>query len=411
MNDHARAEFNLIFLMEQYSPESFSRMNEEVFTDSRARKFFCGMRDLVVSGETLDIFSAGWKIGMETAEIAELSGQYIGKNYDQWEFIVKDHFLDVALAKALNATSAQKGLDRYMSLKAEMQRCLDVVDGGGQTETTHERMKRSLVDSVELIPTGIPSIDNRIGGFAAGNFIILAGRPGTGKTALSTSIAWNMARYHSVSVDYHSYEMLDYEIRRRVIARISSIEVKKLRHSRKLTDEERATALACNDEIEQYPIKEHADGISLDALVTSIVRSDAKVIFVDYLQIVPGPKAEKKSAEVTAISNALRQAAKRSGKVIVALSQLNRESDKSATAPVLSNLRDSGAIEQDADMVFFLYDPDSIQNMKSMSHVFTVELIGAKVRDGEVGTKPITFDKAHSHFYDADSHNYEQPVF
>ncbi|MGH8502894.1 MAG: replicative DNA helicase [Gammaproteobacteria bacterium] len=250
-------------------------------------------------------------------------------------------------------------------------------------------------DSVTGIPTGFSEFDEKTAGLQAGDLVIIAGRPSMGKTSFAMNIAEYAAVKQQASVAIFSMEMPGEQIAMRMLASLGRIDQHRLRIG-KLAEED-------------WPRLSSAVSVLTDthlfvddgaALTPTELRARARrlkrehgldLIIVDYLQLmqVPGT-AENRATEISEISRGLKALAKELSVPVVALSQLNRSLEQRPNKrPVMSDLRESGAIEQDADLIAFIYR-DEVYNEDSADKG-TAEIIIAKQRNGPIGTTRLTF--------------------
>ena len=249
----------------------------------------------------------------------------------------------------------------------------------------------------QAIRTGFPSLDRILGGFAQGGFYVMAARPGVGKSALGIALADMMARDRRVL--YVSLEMTEAELNARRVAAVSDITCTfgKLLFERTTEEQDAAIANACG--------KLYAHKLQISAVSTLTVPElelqarnvGAEVVIVDYLGLLSAE--DKRLSEydrVTQISGDLKRLAKRLGCVVLALCQLNRESVSAPgqdTRPRLSQLRSSGAIEQDSDGVLLLHRPEygktETPREASAPQQFFVDV--AKNRHGRTGTAELAW--------------------
>lgn len=233
------------------------------------------------------------------------------------------------------------------------------------------------------LSTGFHALDQRILGMAPGEMIVLAGRPGAGKTALALNVAMNVVnRGHSVVI--YSLEMAQRELIGRIASSETSIPYTDILRA-KLTRDQESALTAFVPRIKQIPL--HIDDDATVHINDIRARSRAMaqkqkidLIIIDYLQLANGD-GKSKYEKVTDVSRGIKLLAREIDCPVIALSQLNRESTKRNGPPDLADLRDSGAIEQDADSVWFLHSPDQ----------YKTELIIAKLRKGQTGSE--WFDK------------------
>lgn len=253
------------------------------------------------------------------------------------------------------------------------------------------------------IPTCFPSLDEKIVGFHPGDFVIIAGRPGMGKTSFALSIAYYMAT-EKIPVMFFSIEMPIKLILLRILSMHSGIPLQRI-ISKNLSDLERSRIVNSANEISKLPMffNDSVQGITQIRSLSKRARDEkgVKAVFIDYLQqIFVEWKVERREEEISTISRLLKSLAKELKIPVVALSQLSREPERRGDnkRPQLSDLRESGSLEQDADLVLMLYR-DHYYNpcQKSVSasenedfdcceRARIAEIIIAKNRNGPTGT-------------------------
>jgi replicative DNA helicase len=223
------------------------------------------------------------------------------------------------------------------------------------------------------VTTGFIDIDNLLGGLQASDLLIVAGRPGMGKTALATNMAFNAARAYAedmaageqvprgAPVLFFSLEMAAQQLSARILSECAEIEMGKIRSGRFLESEWEKFVLTMQD-LSSIPLYiDDTGGISIAQIAARSRRmkreKNVGAIFIDYLQLVePSRRAENRVQEITEVTKGLKALAKELNVPVIALSQLSRGVDaRDDKRPVLSDLRESGSIEQDADVVMFVY--------------------------------------------------------
>ena len=242
------------------------------------------------------------------------------------------------------------------------------------------------------VPTGFVDLDNHLSGLQAGNLIVVAARPGVGKSSLVTNLARNVAVDAGVPVAMFSLEMSRFEIGMRLLCGEARVPWDKVRTGRMHT-EEWTRIVEAAEVLHDSPL------FIVDSGNVTIVDIRAKarrlksryglgLIIVDYLQLMSGhSRTENRQQEVAEISRSLKLLAKELELPVIAVSQLNRNPEsRGDKRPQLSDLRESGAIEQDADIVVFIHRDDSDEQMKGKA-----DLIVAKHRNGPTGSVPLTF--------------------
>ena len=275
--------------------------------------------------------------------------------------------------------------------------------------------------AVTGVPTGFGYFDEKTSGLQRGELVILAGSPSSGKTSLAMNVAFHVAGggtagYEDAVVAVFSMEMSCRQLAERMLAMVAGINQKKLLHGRFEDAEWRQLERALN-QLREPRIFVH----EISAATPSFVRRAARrlkaqhghrldLIVIDYLQLMPseGP-AENRNTELSTITRALKSIAGELEAPVLCLSQLNRLGSKreAGDAPRLQELRDSGAIEQDADLVLFIYSDAAADDAGAAERkVVPTVLDVAKNRNGPVFKVPLIFTKEHTLFREADRRDY-----
>jgi replicative DNA helicase len=270
-------------------------------------------------------------------------------------------------------------------------------------EMEEKETRKKLGLTLDLV-TGFPNIDRASGGLHKSDLIILAARPSMGKTAFALTIARNVAVTFGHSVGVFSLEMSSKQLVTRLMSMETKIESSRLRDSR-LSPDDWAKINTANALINSKIFIDDTPSITLIELKAKARRMKAKhgieLLIVDYLQLMTGP-GENRTQEVSAISQGLKAVAKELDIPVIALSQLSRALEiRPNKRPILSDLRESGAIEQDADIVWFLYRPEKygiIEDDAGNDVTQLAEVITAKNRNGETGTEKAYFIKEFTEF-------------
>jgi replicative DNA helicase len=264
-------------------------------------------------------------------------------------------------------------------------------------------------DGVTGVKTGFSSIDEITGGFQPQDLIIMAARPGMGKTALVVSMARNMAVMFNQPVALFSLEMSDRQLVNRIIAGETHLSANQLNRGA-IQDHEFQRIMNMTAPLNGCPLYiDDTAGLSVVTFRTKAFRLVAecgvKCIIVDYLQLMKGEGKGNREQEISEISRTLKMVAKELNIPIIALSQLSRsvESRGGDKRPMLSDLRESGAIEQDADIVTFIYRPEYYnitQDESGNSLAGMAEVIFSKHRSGSLGTVVLKFESRFAKFSD-----------
>ena len=260
------------------------------------------------------------------------------------------------------------------------------------------------------VPSGFPSLDDITLGFQPSDLIILAARPSVGKTAFALNIARNAAVDHHIPVAVFSLEMPALQLIKRLMTSESHMDSMKIKGGVKLEPgdweqlEASTAALASSplyvDDTPSLPVMDFRSKVK-----KLVKQKGVRLVVVDYLQLMQGPPELRgfREQEVAAISRTLKATAKEMNVPIIALSQLSRKSeqrDKSNNKPQLSDLRESGSIEQDADMVLFIHRYDYQGLGGDNVAKGDTELIIAKHRNGEIGSIKLIFHDSEARFSD-----------
>ena len=248
------------------------------------------------------------------------------------------------------------------------------------------------------VSTGYRNLDHVTAGLQRGDLIIIAGRPSMGKTSLALNIAENIGVDQDLPVAVFSMEMGSEQLAQRLVSSVGRIDAQKLRKGQ-LSDEDWDNFTAALHRLETKPIYiDDTPGLTITELSSRARRLVSQVgplglIVVDYIQLMTGQGRsanENRAQELSEISRGLKSLAKELQVPLIALSQLNRGVDsRSDRRPVMSDLRESGAIEQDADVIMFIYR-DVVYN-KETPNKDLAEIIIGKQRNGPIGTLRMTF--------------------
>ncbi|HEX7044502.1 MAG TPA: replicative DNA helicase [Burkholderiales bacterium] len=274
----------------------------------------------------------------------------------------------------------------YESIAALLTKTVDRIDQLYRTQGT-----------VTGVPTGFTDLDEKTSGLQKSDLIIIAGRPSMGKTTFAMNIAENAAVGHKIPVAVFSMEMPGTQLAMRMMASLGRINSHRIRTG-KLDDEDWPRLTSAVSLLSEAPIfiddTPALTPMELRARARRIKREhDLGLIIIDYLQLMQageGAASENRATEISNITRALKGLAKELDVPIIAMSQLNRSLEqRTDKRPVMSDLRESGAIEQDADVILFIYR-DEVYNEDSPNKG-TAEIIIGKQRNGPIGKIMLTF--------------------
>ncbi|MGI6019882.1 MAG: replicative DNA helicase [Lachnospiraceae bacterium] len=301
-----------------------------------------------------------------------------------------DEILDET-EKNIFSVISQNNSEDFKTIKQIVNDTLDKIDRASKTQS-----------HVTGIPTGYYDLDGMTAGLQPSDFILLAARPSMGKTALALNILSNIAFKSKLPVAFFSVEMSSDTLMNRLLSMRSLVDAQKIRTGQ-MRDEEWKNLIIAADEIGGSKICIDATpGITISELRSKARKFkldyDIQCIMIDYLQLMSGnSKAQNRQQEISEISRALKALARELDIPVIALSQLNRSVElRDDKRPMLSDLRESGAIEQDADVVMFIYRDEYYH--KDSEDAGIAEVIIAKQRNGPIGTAKLLWRPENTRF-------------
>ena len=306
-----------------------------------------------------------------------------------------NELLDQAEKKVFDiAEAGARGQRGFVDLKSLL---------GTVVERIDELFSRDNQSDVTGIPTGYTDLDQKTAGLQPGDLIIVAGRPSMGKTAFSINIGENVAINTGMPVAIFSMEMGGSQLVMRMLGSVGRLDQQRLRTGRLLDDDWPRLTYALG-KLNEAPIfideTPALNALELRARARRLHRQCGKLglIIIDYLQLMSSvTSGENRATEISEISRSLKALAKELNVPIIALSQLNRSLEQRPNKrPVMSDLRESGAIEQDADVILFIYR-DEVYNSDSQDKG-SAEIIIGKQRNGPIGMTRLTFLAEHTRF-------------
>jgi replicative DNA helicase len=269
-------------------------------------------------------------------------------------------------------------------------------------KNSFKKIETTTGSNITGISTGFTDFDNLTSGLQPSDFIIIAGRPSMGKTALALNIALNAALVDKVGVAIFSLEMSSLQLGIRLLGCDAMIDAWKLRKGA-LQDDDYLRLTDSANRLSELPIYiDDSSGVSSLEIKAKARRLKKKhnisLVIIDYLQLMQSKKAvESRQLEISDISRSLKALAKDLDIPVLAVSQLNRKvEDRPNKRPMLADLRESGAIEQDADLILFIYR-EELYN-RTEENKGKAELNIAKHRNGPTGLVPLTFREKYTKF-------------
>ncbi|WP_304066388.1 replicative DNA helicase [Megamonas hypermegale] len=302
-----------------------------------------------------------------------------------------DEFTDRAESLMLQATKNSKE-QNTVSIKEQ------ALEAFAQIEDIHEHKGKLLG-----LSTGFTDLDKLLSGLKKSDFIIIAARPSMGKTAFALNIASYLAVKKHVPLAFFSLEMSSSQLLQRIFSSYGIIPYENMKTGNlnnaewdqliKISDAVAASQLVINDTV-------GLNVMNIRSIARKLKREkDIELIIIDYLQLIQSAKRENRNQEISEISRALKLLARELDIPIIALSQLSRSVEsRQNKKPMLSDLRESGSLEQDADVVMFLYREDYYEPETENKNI--TDVIIAKHRNGPIDTTKVFFHKDYVRFQD-----------
>lgn len=337
-------------------------------------------------------------------DLIQSSGEVINNAYDE----EKDILTEIDKAESEIFRIAEKRMTKnYQGMKELTKETYKQID----------QMRIRSESGLTGIPSGLIDLDKYLGGLQKSELIIIAARPSMGKTALSLSIARNLAVEYKKSIAFFSLEMASTQLIIRLLSAEAKINQQKIRTG-KITDQENQRIIESLGKLNDTNIFfDDSSMIEIMELRAKCRRLKAEhnidAVFVDYLQLIRASGMESREREISIISMTLKQIAKELEIPVIALAQLNRSIESrpgKSRSPMLSDLRESGSIEQDADVILFVQRREVYGQMEYEDKTpteGTAELIIGKQRNGPIGTVRVAFQKSYARFENL-SYGYEE---
>ncbi|MYF68474.1 MAG: replicative DNA helicase, partial [Proteobacteria bacterium] len=405
------------------------------------RLIFLAMGDLMERNQPLDAITVGDHLQRQDklddaggrAYLARLVGNTPGAaNIRRYASIVREHAMLRQLIEVGGdiAASAFESEGRQVEELVDLaeQRVFEIAERGQRSGSGFIAVKDMVQPSIDRldalskseggitgVETGFEDLDKLTAGLQAGDLIVIAGRPSMGKTTLALNIAENAAIGHNLATGVFSMEMPREQVAMRMIGSIGRVNQSHLRSGR-LTEDDWTRINSAGSMMSHAPIFiDDAPGltpIEVRARSRRLKREHGLgMIVVDYLQLMQvGGSIENRATEISEISRSLKSLARELNVPVVALSQLNRSVEqRNDKRPVMSDLRESGAIEQDADVIIFIYREEVYDSETPRKGV--AEIIIGKQRNGPTGTFLLTFKGEFTRFESHIPEDYSEGVY
>lgn len=414
--------------------EIMDMISSEAFYATKNRLIFKTMLELVGKGIEIDSVSVSERL-REQGDFEKSGGKnYIAELLDSVPSSSNiKHYADIILKKKL-MRDLLEAADHLASLgydeSKEVEQILDeaekkifavtnikttknYVELKGALSEAFERLDKlhKSKENIRGVPTGFAGLDNMLSGFQPSDLIILAARPSMGKTSLSLDIARKVALNHKIPVVFFSLEMSHDQLVDRVLSAQAGVDGFRIRTGKGLQENDFEKIGNAISQLSDAPFFiEDTSGLNiiqmksmLRRIISEKVKStDGKcLVVVDYLQLMTptNQRTDNVVAQITEISRSLKGMAKEFNVPVIALSQLSRAVEARGGKPRLSDLRDSGAIEQDADVVMFIHRE---RNEDEAGRADSAQILIEKHRNGPVGYVDLHFDSKKASFLDID---------
>ena len=405
------------------------------------RLIFAAMGDLVERNQPLDAITVGDHLQRQDklddaggrAYLARLVGNTPGAaNIRRYASIVREHAMLRQLIE-VGGDIAASGFESEGRQVEELvdqaeQRVFEIAERGQRSGAGFIAVKEMVQPSIDRldalskseggitgVASGFEDLDKLTAGLQAGDLIVIAGRPSMGKTTLALNIAENAAIGHDLATGVFSMEMPKEQVAMRMIGSIGRVNQSHLRSGR-LTEDDWTRINSAGSMMSHAPIFiDDAPGltpIEVRARSRRLKREHGLgMVVVDYLQLMQvGGSIENRATEISEISRSLKSLARELNVPVVALSQLNRSVEqRNDKRPVMSDLRESGAIEQDADVIIFIYREEVYDSETPRKGV--AEIIIGKQRNGPTGTFLLTFKGEFTRFESHIPEDYSEGVY
>lgn len=401
--------------------ETVSWLREDFFYSDGHRRIWRATSRLIDSGKQADLVTVCEALGDDLSKVGG-AGYIAGLsqstpsalNVARYAEIVKDkHTLrELAMVGTKIAEDAYRCVGNVASVLDNAESAVLAIGEASIRSSGASDIRPLLAKVLERIdylhhredhsvPTGITSgfvdLDEKLDGLQKGDLIVVAGRPSMGKTAFAMNMVEHVAVECGLPCLVFSMEMSGQQLSNRLLGSMARVDQHKMRRG-KLNDEEWQRLSSAMGRLHDAPITIHDAG----SLTAAQVRAEARrqrrrhgklgLVVVDYLQLMEASgRDENRATAVSEMSRSLKNMARELECPVIALSQLSREVEKrNEKRPIMSDLRESGAIEQDADVIVFLYR-DEVYNPDRVESQGMAEAIIAKQRNGPIGTIPLAF--------------------
>jgi replicative DNA helicase len=432
--DSERALLGSIMLRPEAIHEIMDIIKAEAFYAEKHRIIFQAMTELFSKSEPIDLLTLSARLN-EKNQLDQIGGtNYLTElvnlvpssaNAEHYAEIVQKKYIMRQLIEASEHISmlgyeeaedlstlldmAEKKIYEVTQGKTS-NKFIEIKDALGEAWERLDKLHKSK-DEMRGVPTGFKDLDNKLSGLQKSDLIILAARPSMGKTSFALDIARQAAIKHNVPVVIFSLEMSNQQLVDRMMAAEAKVDAWKLRTGGLKLDSDFERIRDSLDVLSKAPIfvdDQPANNIMKMRGVVRRLKNERGIglVVVDYLQLMAPVNSKNNDnlvQQVTEISRSLKHLAREFDIPVLALSQLSRAVEQRGGRPRLSDLRDSGSIEQDADVVMFLHREDKYKEESEKTNI--VEVLIEKHRNGPTGMTSLYFEQSRSSFMDIDKNS------
>lgn len=393
-------------------------LQPEHFSETRHQVIFKAMREVQKLGKSVDMVTTVTKLGDSVEQVGGL--QYLTDlgsavattaNFLAYQTLIYEAYRLREMKKIAIEFANTPTDDGITEL---YKRAMDLQEIGIEKTRTKQDVLMEIYndmheekEDITGIPSGLQDLDAMTGGWQNGDLIILAARPSMGKTAFALGLGKANCENNSGVTDIFSLEMPNKQLTHRLLSNLGNIEGSKWKNPRKFfSDRDYENATKAIGEYEKWNINIHDKPAQTLADIRSKIRKTKKentgnkkhLVVIDYLQLIKSiGKFERRDLEVGSITAELKEMARTFEIPIILLSQLSRAVEqRQDKRPMMSDLRESGSIEQDADVVMFLYRDDYYNKNSELKNIIEIDL--AKQRNGPTGIIQASFIKEYGRF-------------
>ncbi len=429
-----KALLGSIMLRPEALPEIMDILRSEAFYSEKHRIIFLAMMELYEKRDPIDLLTLSSKL-KEKSELDRIGGMsYLTElvntvpssaNAEHYAGIIQKKYTMRRLIEAAEHISVlgydeQNELEELLD-KAEKKiyevtsknlsgKYVEMKDVLGEAMDRLDRLHKTQGE-IRGVPTGFKDLDTKLSGLQNSDLIILAARPSMGKTSFALDIARNAAIRHGIPTAIFSLEMSTQQLVDRMLSAESRVDAWKLRTGKLTLDKEFEQIRASLDPLSKAPLFIDDQAANNILKIRSVVRrlkheKNLGLVVIDYLQLMTPVQSKNNDnvvQQITEISRSLKQLAKEFDVPVLALSQLSRAVEQRGGRPRLSDLRDSGSIEQDADVVVFIHRE---QNDDGGGRKQIAEILIEKHRNGPTGKVELFFDQDKSSFLSVDKSDF-----